>query len=127
MAKRENVETVEDANAADCPLTKIWTWLTLFALLVVSVLAFEKSISIINDLLWSYVIGGSYLLTFLILAVCAAVLGATRLFSGMTKKNNFRLLSSSVLISLGVGAVFSMLFGSTLIEEFFSRISIITH
>ncbi len=127
LAKRENVETVENENAADCPLTKIWTWLTLFALLVVGIFWFYKSLSIINDLLLGEIIIGSYLLTILILAVCAAALGAARLFSETAKKNNLRLLGSTVLIPLAVVAVFSMLFGSTFIIEFFNRAFLITH
>lgn len=127
LAKRENADTIEDANAVDCPLTTIWTWLTFFALLVVGVFWFYKSAPIIEDLLWSYTIGGSYLLTFLILIICVSVLGAVRLFSRTAKKNNFRLLGSAVLIPLGVVAVFSTLFGSTLVEEFFNQVSIIKH
>lgn len=127
LAKRESVETDEGAKAMDCPLTKIWTWLTLFALLIIGVSWFYKSIPSINDLLSSYIISGSYFLAFLVLGTCALVVSAARLVLGMTKKNSFRLLNSSVLIALGVIAVLSMLFGSTFIVEFFNRAFLITH
>ena len=124
LAKRESVENSERAN---CPLTTIWTWLTLAFLLIVGAFWFFKSISSMADLLSSEIIGGAYFLSFVILTLCALVFVVIRLVLGLNKRKNSRLLSSPVLIPFAVIAVLSTLYGSTLIMEFFNRAFLITH
>jgi len=124
LAKREGIENPEQT---DCPLTTVWTWLTLTFLSIAGVFWFFKSISSVEDLLTSEIIGGTYFLSFIILTLCALGFIVVRLIFGLNKRKNSRLLSTPVLIPFAVIAVFSTLYGSTIIMEFFNRLSLITH
>lgn len=124
LEKRESIENSESAN---CPLTTVWTWLTLAFLVIVGVFWFFKSASRMADLLSSEIIGGAYFLSFVILTLCALGFVVIRLILGLNKRNNSRLLSTPVLIPFAVIAVLSMLYGSTIVMEFFARAFLITH
>lgn len=120
LAKRENVE---DSARADCPLTTLRTWLALAFLLIVGVFWFYKSVASIDDLLSSEIVGGAYFLSFVILSLCALGFVLIRLIFRLNKRKNSRLLSTPVLIPFAVAAVLSALYGSTLVIEFYGRLS----
>ncbi len=124
LAKRESIENSESTS---CPLKTIWAWLTLAFLLIVGVFWFFKSVSSITDLLSGEIIGGTYFLSVVILMLCVLGFGAIRLILRSNKKKNLRSLHSQVLIPFAVIAVFSTLYGSTMIMEFFKRAFLITH
>lgn len=132
----------ENQKTGDCPLLKIWTWLQLLGLIFLgddsfyhksmfSVILFHNSYPADytpeNILETVIPLIATYIFTFLVLLICALVLGAYHLILWRVKKKHLQWLSSPVLVPLAAIAVFSMFYGSQVVLAFIQAAFIIKH